>query len=166
MSTSFERKHKVIMSVCMLKTAAQVCVPKLAVSSSQYFYNLRASRVEDAKLVKLCVHILLLYNIPYCTMPHSIVKEPTLRNVFISGNIWEVHNMRVLVLQTLNEHENSPVFWVRSESICQHSAIPVLAKGSFCCVCVSLLLCKSLGSFQLAKFWKRSAGVLLQGDVP
>lgn len=71
MNTSFERKHKVIRSVCVLKTTAQVCVPKLAESSSQYFYSLRAGRAADDKLVKSCVHILLLCNVPYCTMPPS-----------------------------------------------------------------------------------------------
>lgn len=64
MNTSFERKHKIIRSVCVLKTAAEVRVPKLAVSSSQYFYNLRAGRAADDKLVKICVHIPLLYNCP------------------------------------------------------------------------------------------------------
>lgn len=59
----------------MLKTTAQVCVPKLAVSYSQYFYNLRAGRAADDKLVKICVHILLLYNVSYCIQGEPVLSK-------------------------------------------------------------------------------------------
>jgi len=56
------------------KTAAQVCVSKLAMSASQYFYNPRAGRAEDDQLLKICVHTPLLYNVTHCTMPPSVVR--------------------------------------------------------------------------------------------
>lgn len=59
MNTSFEGKHKVIRSGCVLKAAAQVCVPGLAVSSSQYFNNLRAGRAADDKLVKIFCYFIM-----------------------------------------------------------------------------------------------------------